>query len=53
MTSKVEGVLAVLAAVFVLFSAMLDPRLSVVVSLVALLGYALYKLTERERTNDM
>ena len=50
MTDKTEGTLAMLAAVFVLFAAMIEPLLSVVVSLVALIGYGLYKLLDqRER----
>ena len=38
MNSKTEGTLAILAALLVLFSAMWDPRVSVGVSILALLG---------------
>ena len=37
-SSRADGWAAIAAAVLVLFSAMWDPRVSVVVSLVALLG---------------
>ena len=47
MNTKKEGTLAIVAAVLVLFSAMLDPRISVVVSLLALLGIGIYKLTQK------
>jgi hypothetical protein len=47
MNTKTEGTLAILAALLVLFSAMWDPRISVVVSIFALLGIAIYKLTHK------
>jgi hypothetical protein len=47
MNTKAEGTLAILAALLVLFSAMWDPRVSVVVSLAALVGLATYKLLQR------
>jgi hypothetical protein len=47
MNTKTEGALAILAALFVLFSAMWDPRISVAVSIFALLGIAIYKLTQK------
>jgi hypothetical protein len=47
MNTKTEGTLAILAALLVLFSAMWDPRVSVVVSLLALVGIGLYKLTQK------
>ncbi len=43
MTTKTEGTLAVLAALFVLFSAMWDPRISVVISIAALGALGIYK----------
>ena len=48
MNTKTEGVLAILAALLVLFSAMWDPRVSVVVSILALLGMGIYKFLQRQ-----
>jgi hypothetical protein len=45
--TKTEGTLAIVAALLVLFSAMWDPRISVVVSLLALLGIGIYRLTQK------
>ena len=42
-----EGILAIIAALLVLFSAMWDPRVSVVVSVVALLGLGIYKIVKK------
>jgi hypothetical protein len=47
MNTKTEGTLAILAALLVLFSAMWDPRISVVVSLAALAGLGIYKLLQK------
>ena len=47
MNTKTEGTLAILAALIVLFCAMWDPRISVVLSIFALLGIGLYKLTQK------
>lgn len=41
MTYKTEGVLAVLAAIAVLFSSMWDPQVSMILSVAALLAFAL------------
>jgi hypothetical protein len=41
--NKTEGTISILAALFVLFSAMLDPRVSVVLAVVFLIGLAIYK----------
>ncbi len=43
MTEKTEGTIAALAAIFVLFTAMMDPRISAVLSLVFLIALAVYK----------
>jgi hypothetical protein len=43
MNTKTEGTLAVLAALLVLFSAMWDPRISVAISIVALVALGIYK----------
>lgn len=44
MNAKTEGTLTILAALFVLFSAMLDPQVSVAITIAALLGLGIYKL---------
>ena len=46
-SSKQEGTFAIVAAFIVLFSSMLDPIFSVAVSIVALLLYGVYKLTQK------
>jgi hypothetical protein len=43
MNNQTEGTISTLAALLVLFSAMLDPRVSVVLALVALVAFAIYK----------
>lgn len=53
MNLKMETVLAVIAAVFVLFSAMIDPRASFAVALVGIvfvLGYMVMMPKERKLT---
>jgi len=47
METKTEGILAVIAALIVLFSAMWDPRVSVVVSIAALVAFGAYKLKNK------
>ena len=47
MNTKTEGTLAVIAALLVLFSAMWDPRISLVVSILALAGFGIYKLIQK------
>lgn len=49
MNTKSEGTMAIIAALFVLFSAMWDPRVSVVVAIVALLAFAGYKFIEKNQ----
>jgi Ca2+/Na+ antiporter len=48
MTSKTRATINSLAAVFVLFTAMLDPRISVVLAIVFLLALAVYELGHNE-----
>jgi hypothetical protein len=48
MNTKTEGTLAVIAALIVLFSAMWNPLISVTVSIIALLGYGLYKFFQKD-----
>jgi hypothetical protein len=43
MNTRTEGTLAIIAAFIVLFSAMWDPRMSAAISIVALLGFGIYK----------
>ena len=49
MSNQTEGLFAIIAALFVLLSAMLDPIVSVVISVAALGLYGVYKLTTRDR----
>ncbi len=46
MNNQTEGLFAILAALIVLFSAMLDPKVSVILAVAGLLLYGVYKLTE-------
>jgi hypothetical protein len=48
MNTKMEGTLAIIAALLVLFSATWDPRLSAAVSFLALLGLGIYKFMQRQ-----
>ena len=47
MNAKTEGTLAIVAAILVIFSAMWDPRVSVAVSVVALVGLGIYRFAHR------
>jgi hypothetical protein len=51
MNKKTEGTIAILAALLVLLSAMWDPRVSVVVSIAALLGLGIYKFIQKNSPN--
>lgn len=46
MNDQTEGLFAIIAALVVMFSAMLDPQVSVILAVAGLLLYGLYKLTE-------
>ena len=48
MNTKTEGTIMILAALLVLFSAMLDPRLSAAISVLALLGFGILRLVRRD-----
>ncbi len=48
MNTKTEGILAIIAALIVLFSAMWDPRISAAVSIVALLAFGIYKFAQKQ-----
>jgi hypothetical protein len=45
MNNQTEGVFAIVAAVVVLFSAMLDPQVSIILAVAGLALYGVYKLT--------
>lgn len=47
MNTRTEGTIAILAAFFVLMSAMLDPRISVLLAVLALLALGIYKLAQK------
>ncbi|MCP4612438.1 MAG: hypothetical protein GY845_27385 [Planctomycetes bacterium] len=47
MSNKTEGIINSLAAILVLFTAMLDPRISVGIALVFLLGLGIYNFTRK------
>ena len=49
MNARTEGTIAIVAALFVLFSAMWDARISVVVSVVALAAIGIYKFLQKNR----
>ncbi|MEO8608606.1 MAG: hypothetical protein ABI690_12020 [Chloroflexota bacterium] len=46
MNSRAESILAIIAAIFVLFTAMIDPRLSSVLAVGLLVVFAIYKLID-------
>ena len=48
MNAKTEGTIAIIAPLLILFSAMWDPRASVTVSVVALLGFGIYKFVQNK-----
>ncbi|BCX03001.1 MAG: hypothetical protein KatS3mg053_0939 [Candidatus Roseilinea sp.] len=47
MNDRIEAILAALAAILVLFTTMLDPRVSVGLAIVLLTAFAVYKLIRR------
>lgn len=49
MTNTTEGTLSILAALLVLFSAMLDPRVSIALAVVSLVALAVYKFALASR----
>ena len=49
MSAKMEATLAIVAALLVLFSAMMDPRLSAGAAVVLLAGLAIFKLVQKPR----
>ncbi|HET9908048.1 MAG TPA: hypothetical protein VFQ23_15460 [Anaerolineales bacterium] len=47
MNSRTEGAFAIIAALIVLLSAMWDPRVSVALSIIALVGLGIFKFMRR------
>lgn len=47
MNTKTEGIIAIVAALLVLFSAMFDPRISAAVAFLALGGLGVYRLVRK------
>jgi len=50
MNARTEGTIAILAALFVLLSAMWDPRISAVVAVIALVALGAYKFLAKSKT---
>ena len=48
MNNKTEGIIAILAAFLVLFSAMFDPRVSAGLAIIFLVALAIYKFVKKE-----
>jgi hypothetical protein len=49
MNKNTEGIIAIIAALIVLFSAMWNPLVSAAVAVTALAGIGIYKLVEKEK----
>jgi hypothetical protein len=49
MNTKTEGALAIAAAILVMFSAMVDPRISIAISIIALAAFGIYKLVPQRK----
>jgi hypothetical protein len=47
LNSKQEGTIEIFAALLVLFSAMIDPKISVILSIVALAALGIWKFLEK------
>ena len=47
MNTKTEGTFAIIAALIVLFSAMWNPLVSVAVSVIALVGFGIFKIIQK------
>ena len=53
MNQKTEGIIAILAAFLVLFSAMWDPRISAGVGIIALAGLGVYHLLKKQGNSSL
>ena len=49
MNQKTEGTFAIVAALFVLLSALWDPRISAAIAVLALAGLGMYLLLRKQR----
>ena len=49
MNAKTEGTIAIVVALFVLFSAMWDARISAVIAIVALAALGVYKILQKDK----
>ncbi len=49
MNTRTEGTIAIVAALLVLFSAMWDPRISVAISVVALVAFGVYRFVQKDK----
>ncbi len=45
MNNKIEGIFSILSALLVIFTAMLDPRVSIGLAIVLLVSMSVYKFT--------
>lgn len=50
LTNRTEGILEILAALLVLFTSILDPRVSVILVGAALIALAVYRFSQRSST---
>jgi EamA domain-containing membrane protein RarD len=48
MNTKTEKIMAIVAALLILFSAMWDARISIAVSIVLLVAFGIYKLLHKD-----
>ena len=49
LNERIEGTIVIVSALLVLFSAMLDPRISIVISIFSLASLVVYKLFQKDR----
>lgn len=49
MNSKIEGIITVLAALLVVFTAIMDPKISIGIAVTLLVALAIYKLAKEEK----
>ncbi len=49
MNNKIEGIFSMLSAILVIFTAMLDPRVSIFLAVALLLAMSVYKFTRAKK----
>ena len=49
MNTKTEGIIAIIAALLVLFSAMWNPRISVAIAVIALAALGVYRFVQKKQ----